>query len=349
MIKLRSGKPWLQRNSAGWALGSLSVLFFGVWLTGKLMQWPWPDGSGWQAIWTFFISLVAAIAAPIALAQLSAHHEAQIEQSRPYVIVDFSFRSILMSIEVKNTGKTPAKDIYLTWDVEPRPIGAHDNQVLKRNLVDEMIPFLAPGRSIRYNIGRAPDYWKANTLPKRFEVGASYTDTRGTEFGSGEQMVLDLAQWADARADVDYENKNWNQFKRQTDAQRTIAKGISNIEKHLNNLLETLVVPSSKLITSRSNESIAGVAWKILLGGCAKRRITKVRATTAENVASTDVTNEVGRSGFYLQDDDPPRDVAVNESINAYVLKSLADPQVSQIRISWIESGETFESTYSVS
>lgn len=225
----KHSRPWFQRRGAAWGLGILSVLFVGTWLAGKICNWPWPDGSDWQAIWTFFTFLIAAVAAAIALAQLSAHQETQREQSRPYVIVDFAFRSVLLMIEVTNIGKTPAHDVRFSWDAEPVGLKPEDTAVLKRKLVDGEIPFLAPGRSIRQFVGRAPDYWKSDAVPKRYEVECTYRDTRGANFGNGERMVLDLAQWNDALADTDYDNKNWNQFKQQTAAQKDIANKVRQV------------------------------------------------------------------------------------------------------------------------
>jgi hypothetical protein len=350
MSSARPKPPWFQRKSAAWALGLLSALFIGTWLAGGIWNWSWSDGADWQAIWMFFTFLVAAIAAWVALAQLSAHHEAQLEQSRPYVIVDYSFRSVLLMIEVTNIGQTPAQNVRLAWDIEPMALNAADTQALSRKLVQGSIPFLAPGRSVRHFVGRTPDYWAADSVPKRYEVEASYTDGQGRPFGAGERMVLDLAQWNDATADTDYDNKNWNQFKWQTEAQKEIAKDLSTVAQHLHDLRETLTVLGGQLVTSRKKfAGSSGAEWVVLPGGGDGRRITNVGASTAESVMVVDVTNEEGRSGFSLQDEDLPHDVAVNDSILAGMRKSLADPFSSEILITWSEEGKEFEATYSVS
>ena len=52
-------------------------------------------------------------------------------------------------------------------------------------------------------------------------------------------MVLDLGQWADALADDDYDNKNWNQFKWQTEAQRKIAAAVERVDSRLEDLSES--------------------------------------------------------------------------------------------------------------
>ena len=226
-------------KSARWPALAVTVLFLGIWIAGKLLQWPWPDGSDWQAIWTFFTFLIAAVAASVALAQLAAHQQAQRELTRPYVVVDFAFKSILLLIEVRNIGQAPAHDVKLTWDPKPQSLDERHGQAIERNLVDGVIPFLAPGRTVRYSIGRAPDSWSVDSVPMRYTVVARYRDPRGDKFGEDERMVLDLGQWADALADDDYDNKNWNQFKWQTEAQRKIAAAVERVDSRLEDLSES--------------------------------------------------------------------------------------------------------------
>lgn len=242
----RQGPPWFQRKSAAWGLATVAILFVATWLTGKLLRWPWPDGSDWQAIWTFFTFLIAAVAASVALAQLSAHHQAQRELTRPYVVVDFAFKSILLLIEVRNIGQTPAHNVELTWNPKPQALDERQGQAVERNLVNSVIPFLAPGRTVRYSVGRAPDYWANESMPKRYTVVARYRDPRDELFGEDEQMVLDLGQWADALADDDYDNKNWNQLRWQTEAQRKIAAATERVDARLESLSESISVHGSR-------------------------------------------------------------------------------------------------------
>ena len=96
-------------------------------------------------------------------------------------------------------------------------------------------------------------------------------------------------------------------------------------------------------------KSGARVAWKVEESGKSQRRIVNAGAVTAQGVNVKDVTNPDGRSGFDLLDDGLPHDVAVNDFIAASMDRSLADPFLSRIRISWTEKGESYDATYSVS
>lgn len=231
-----SEKHWTERKGANWALGCLWALMVAAGITGMTLGWPFSDGSDWQAVWAFLTFLVAVIAAVIALAQLDAHQKAQRQLSRPYVVVDFFFKSVLLMIEVKNIGQTPARDVRLTWDVKPKALDDRRDAALHRVFVDGTIPFLAPARSIRCSIGHSGDYWDDDSLPKRFEVVADYWDLRGCLFGSDETMILDLGQWAGTSRDDDYQNMNWSQFKWQTEAQRKIATAVENMDSRLESL-----------------------------------------------------------------------------------------------------------------
>lgn len=188
----------------------------------------WPTADEWQAIWTFVGVLVAGGAAFVALRQLGAHHKSQLEQSRPYVIVDFVFRSQLLMIEVKNIGQSPAEDIKLDWSIEPKTTEAKRSDVLKRNLVDGTIPFLAPGRSIKYAVDPAAKFFNAADLPRRFEVVAAYRDPLGNKF-SGERSVLDLGQWAESLAETDHVKKAADQIEKQVKATNDLVTQVKRI------------------------------------------------------------------------------------------------------------------------
>lgn len=211
------------------AIGALALMLLSM---GR--DWVWPDGSDWQALWTFATFVVATAAAVIAISQLRAHHAAQWELSRPYVIVDWRFRSTLIIVEVRNAGSTTARDVELEWS--PRLVaGDRDRaEVIERNLVQGTIPFLAPGRVIRHLLGTWEECCVDGDVP-RYEVAVSYRDVTGRQI-DGEVMVLDLGQWAEALADSDYDDKNWNESKRQTEARKATVKAVHAVVSELDRL-----------------------------------------------------------------------------------------------------------------
>lgn len=227
--------PHHDRVLNGWVIAVAvvcTIAFLGLWFVGHLLGWNWPDAADWQAIWTFATFLVAVLAVVVAVGQLDAHRETQWEQSRPYVIVDFAFRSTVLMIEVKNIGQSAARDVRLSWSPTLIAKDVHAVEAIQRNLVHGVIPYLAPGRAIRYYMGTIPEHLNDDSLPKRFEVTASYTDSAGRGI-DGEVMLLDLGQWEETLADSDYENKNWNERKRQTAAIKEVTKSIQALARDL--------------------------------------------------------------------------------------------------------------------
>jgi len=326
---------WFERKSALWLPAAATALAIGTHLAGHALGWKW-NGTDWQAVWTFFTFLVAAIAASVALAQLKAHHLSQRELSRPYVIVDFAFRSFLLMIEIKNIGKTPAHNVKLAWEQQPVALDPKREATIRRRLVDGQIPYLAPGRSIRYFVGRVPDYLEREDAPRRLAVTATYDGGKDQIYGDGEKMILDLDQWAESLADTDYENKNWNESQRQTKALGKIADGLDGAEAALAALLDTATVA----LTHTPWAAVGSATWVFLPQIGAMRFIINTGREIAHDVRVEDATDsERGRSAFHV-DDDLPRSVRPREPIRVSMLRTLGSPLISEVRISWSENGE---------
>lgn len=214
-----------------------------------------PSAVEWQAFWGFGTFGVALVAAIIALSQLQAHHGAERARRRPYVIVDFSFRSILMDIEIKNIGESAAGNLTLKVNI-PFKSGI-PKQAERLNRVfssDEKISMLAPGRRILYSFDRAPDYYKAKH-PEIYTVTACYTDApilyqrrwqdwwRRTEIRYEDTLTLDFRQWSQANAESNYDNKNWNIASRQEKRTEKILQALNSIADGIHTKTENSPVP----------------------------------------------------------------------------------------------------------
>ncbi len=167
------------------------------------MEWwrweGWPTAEEWQAWWAFMTVVVAAAAAWFALRQYRASIRSQVEQARPYVIVDFHFiRGGVVAIEVKNSGLTAAEDVRFEWSARPQAENPRQQAAIDRTLLAGGLPFLAPGRAVRLLLGAFTE----DRQPRQYRVTATY---RGS--GDGEEWtsssILDMDQWAEALADRD--------------------------------------------------------------------------------------------------------------------------------------------------
>jgi hypothetical protein len=195
----------------------------------------WATPEDFASLWGLLTLLVAAVAALFALMQLRSNANASREQSRPFVIVDFKFRSNLIVIEVQNSGKTAAHDVIFEWSSIPVAMDADRKNAIQRALVDDGLPFLAPGRVIQFMLHRFPNYPDG---PRHFQVKAKY---RGPDKRRWESVsVLDLDMWSRALMEQDYGNKNWNENQRQTKALQETANEVKSVADSVGLLAEFL-------------------------------------------------------------------------------------------------------------
>ena len=155
----------------------------------------WPTAEEWQAVWGLATVVVAAVAAFFALSQLRASIRSGAEQSRPYVTADITFRAWGgIAIEIKNSGLTAAKNIKFEWSDKPIADRADAQAVIDRGLIDGGIPFLAPGRTVLYDLGYFRDGTEGS--PRRFDVKMTYQGSADNSVW-GSESILDIEQWTD--------------------------------------------------------------------------------------------------------------------------------------------------------
>lgn len=156
----------------------------------------WPSAEEWQAVWALVTAGIALAAAVVALRHYKSSVSNELEESRPFIVVDFLFKgAIYACIEVLNVGRTGARNIAFEWSQRPVAEDEGTQRLIDRALVDGSIPFLAPGRSIIYRLN-VYDGEESKELPRRFEVKATYQGSGDTTRWTSES-VLDIDQWAE--------------------------------------------------------------------------------------------------------------------------------------------------------
>lgn len=154
-------------------------------------------GSEWQAVAAFVAVFVGG---PIALMQANEARRLRLEQARPYVIVDFEFRNIMICLKVQNIGKTMARDVRIKFD-QPLTSTWPEAAALHARLLREPIPMLAPGRSITLVFDSFPDrHERQDEFPMGYAVTIEYEDDLGKPF-TDPPYPLDLGAYADALID----------------------------------------------------------------------------------------------------------------------------------------------------
>ncbi|WNY33075.1 hypothetical protein Q9Q99_12640 [Curtobacterium flaccumfaciens] len=185
-----------------------------------------PTADEWSALWAFCSLVVTIGAAALALIQLRAYFVERFESSRPYVMVDFEFRSeIILEVVVRNDSATPASEVKVLSEPAFKST-MHGREAVFAKITDSdyVIRHLGPGRKLRWTLDRAPDYFKETSMPRSYEVTVSYEDPRAPLRGPrwrpkppkrfSETFTLSIDQYDEATADTDWENKNWNIAKR---------------------------------------------------------------------------------------------------------------------------------------
>lgn len=231
-----------------------------------------PTPNEWMALFTCFTLVAAVVAAGVALGQLRAHFATERSRSRPYVLVDFAFKSTLMQIEIKNIGATAASDVRLS--VSPPFESGLREQAERLNAVfaeSEKISMLAPGRRILYTFDRAPDYYKKKRRTQ-YTVTAIYTDMpkqfrrpwrklwRREEVEYTDTYVLDFGQWSQASAETDYDNMNWNIASRQEKRTKEALEMLGQISASLRKQEIVPIIEQAALDVVQQIEIIAQAA-----------------------------------------------------------------------------------------
>lgn len=210
---------------------------------------PLPDE--WSAWWAFATFVVAAVAAVVALRQFTSYIHDKEEAARPFVIVDYAFHSVLMRVEVKNTGPSVATDIKLRTNVPFQSNLRDQAEVMNRVFGDGYtIKQLVPGRAIQWTLDRTPDY-ATSKFPGNYEVTVTYTDPRLLRHSQWwkfwepkrartftDTFDLNLDQWTEANADSDYDNQNWNINSRNERRMEKASTALHSIANSLDDLVQ---------------------------------------------------------------------------------------------------------------
>lgn len=144
-----------------------------------------------QAAISVLTFLVVAGAALVGWNQLSEAKKARKEQQRPFVIVDvFGSRANLFRLEIKNIGKTIARDVRVTFDPAlESSLDGPQGRVRNVPILAQGIPSLAPGKRHTFILDKASARRQAG-LPDTYQVRVEYESYDGTPYD--EPQVVDL-------------------------------------------------------------------------------------------------------------------------------------------------------------
>lgn len=162
------------------------------------------SGTAWTAIYTLVtcgLLGVASVAAVYAKRQWEANkgqaetaRQAQLEASRPYVIVTAQTSAAsrhLFDLSVRNIGRRPALNVTLRLDPPPRRAEEIKGlEIAQIKLLNEPIAMIAPDQELRAFYDSHIDRKDVEGLPSSHDVSLTYADTSGDTYT--ERSVIDL-------------------------------------------------------------------------------------------------------------------------------------------------------------
>lgn len=151
------------------------------------------EATEWSAFGAVGALIVYVVLGVIALRQLRESRRLRQLEYRPYVIVDFYFKGFFVFLEIRNTGRNPARDVTVSFDKELVP--SDDRRSANFSIFDQPIPMMAPGRIIRLPLGTGPAFFKeGQTAPLSYQVQVKYKDMSGKAH-SDPPLLLDLSPY----------------------------------------------------------------------------------------------------------------------------------------------------------
>lgn len=149
------------------------------------------DAAEWAAFGAVGAVVVYVVLGITALRQLGESRRLRELEHRPYVLVDWHFKGIFVALEVRNIGRTPARNVEVSFD---KPLQAPSSA---RNpnfsIFQAPVPMVAPGRVIRLPMGRSSDFFRDGAgVPLSYTVRAKYTDMTGKQPYDDPPLLLDI-------------------------------------------------------------------------------------------------------------------------------------------------------------
>jgi hypothetical protein len=133
----------------------------------------------------------------LAAVQLLHAQRVRREQNRPYVIVDFEFRSFVIYLAIRNIGSTVARNARISFDKKLGSTLPGRAKIDDLRLFTEPIPMLAPGRRISVLLDSFPARVERGDLPMSYTVTVDYEDSSGRPYNDP-PYPLDLGTYRES-------------------------------------------------------------------------------------------------------------------------------------------------------
>jgi hypothetical protein len=157
----------------------------------------WWRTSEWESAGVWATGLLTIGLLIYAALQLRHSQQVRDDQSRPYIVVDFHFRSVMVALTVRNIGQTAARDVRVRLAQPLTSAAATDRSLPWQSqglFGPEGVSLFAPGREMRFLIDAFHERYEAN-LPTSISGTVEYKRLRGDEVLS-EPFTIDMGPYA---------------------------------------------------------------------------------------------------------------------------------------------------------
>jgi hypothetical protein len=149
-------------------------------------------------IGVWFTGLITVGLLGYAVVQIRDGRKQREDQTRPFIIVDFDFRSSVVSLAVRNIGPSAASDVRVALDARiERSNGAAVNWQTT-GLFSDGVPLFAPGRLMRFFLDEFQHRFDKQ-LPMQFSGVVEYKGPHGKGQPYREPFTLDLSVYETAQ------------------------------------------------------------------------------------------------------------------------------------------------------
>lgn len=197
---------------------------FADWSLIDPATWQWLDTQQVLATTSVLTVLLLVVAGIAAWIQIKHARDARREEARPFVVVDlFASRASVFRLEVRNIGKTIAKDLTITFDPELESTQDSANAAVRN------VPILARGASSlppeKAHTVLVDSATKRRTsgLPDTYNVAVAYTGYDGTRYE--DSQVIDFGIYWDT---PDLRERDIHDIWHQLEAIKTSLHGINS-------------------------------------------------------------------------------------------------------------------------
>jgi hypothetical protein len=163
-------------------------------LLGVNFNWEWVDTDQVLATTSVVTVILVAIAGGIAWAQLRHASRQRAEEQRPFVVVDvFGSRASIFRIEVKNIGKTIAREVKINFDPPlTSSLDKPNEKIQNIPMLVHGLPSLAPAKRHTFLFDSARSR-KRTEYPDTYQVTVTYVGYDGNPYE--DYQVLDLSPY----------------------------------------------------------------------------------------------------------------------------------------------------------